>query len=86
MLGFVTLLLVVVPGMAGATSSFSDIVGMHINWCPSNLKSCPGQTNLTNPCCAFCGCNLEECNPYGTCCLSEYGSFEAAHESVSQTL
>ena len=82
-------LLMVVPGTVQSIVSLSDFIAIYRNWCPSAFtpfQNGSEQTNLTNPCCAFCDSKSGECTKYGTCCLGQYGSFETARESVSQTL
>ena len=78
------LLCVVIPGRALSIESNSNFVGFYNNVCPPCLKS--AQLRLQNPCCSHCDCDLATCSKYGTCCLGAYSSFEAAYQSVSQTM
>ena len=83
------LLFVVLPGMTFSLDTFSSFVDFHNNVCPYKDESCKDifeEVGLESPCCSFCDCDLVTCKEYGTCCLGVHNSFEAAYESVSQTV
>ena len=80
--------LLVGPDIVLTTSMYSDIVADHENWCPPRGKQClyGGYHPNATRCCGYCDCDLEECTKYGTCCLSAYGSIDAARERISKSL
>ena len=85
-MAFAMLLLVsVLPGLARSTDTFTNFVDFHSDACPSCLTE-ESESSLKNPCCSLCDCNIHTCKPYGTCCLGMFTSFEAAYESVSESM
>ena len=86
----VFLLISVQPGNMLSSSLYSDIIADHDDLCTVRTSKCKlgdkGNYTSLASCCGFCQCFDRNCDQYGTCCLSKYGSIEAAQDSIEQTL